>query len=145
MTSSSGKKGVGISAAADMLNGLDKENRDRVLEIMIKKDPSLAHLIEEQMVKIDDLKTMTNNMLQDFVKVVSMEKLGMALKFGEESTLEFFLSKLSRSMSEDLKFYYDKKVPREKAQEAYQEVMNKIREMVDQGKLVLGGDQDEFV
>jgi flagellar motor switch protein FliG len=145
VTSSSGKKGVGISAAAEMLNGLDKENRDRVLEIMIKKDPSLAHLIEEHLVKIDDLVTMTNSMLQDFVKEVPLEKLGMALKFAEPSTLEFFHSKLSRTMSEDLKFSYDKKVPREKAHESYQEVLAKVREMVEQGKLILGSNPDELV
>lgn len=142
MSSSSGKKGTGISAAAEMLNGLDKENRERVLEIMTKKNPELAHLIEEQLVRIDDLVHLTMKMLQDFIKEVKIEELAVALKFSNEETYNFFLNNLSKTMSEDLKFHREKKIPREKANQTYQKVMGKVREMVEKGQLVLKENED---
>lgn len=128
--------------AADMLSGLDKDNRDRVLEIMTKKNPELAHLIQEQLVRIDDLVHMTVKMLQDFIKQVDIQDLAIALKFSNEETFNFFKENLSKSMKEDLIFFYEKKIPKEKADQTYQSVMEKVRTMIDQGQIVLKDNED---
>ena len=45
-------------------------------------------------------------------------------------------------MKEDLIFYHEKKIPKEKADQTYQKVMEKIRTMVDQGQIVLKDNED---
>lgn len=146
MASGSGKKGAGVSVAADMLSGLDKDNQKRVLEIMQKKDPQMAQLIEHQMVVLDDLSHMTVNMLQDFLKRVKLSDLSLALKAASKETVDFFIQNVSKSMALEIKEgVYDRKVPKEQAAEAYQNVMTLVREMVEEGSLVLKTDNDEYV
>ncbi|GEM_PF-599521 len=142
----SGKKGIGVESAAQMLSGLDKENRDRVLEIMSKKDPKMAELIKMNLVQIDDLKNMTVSMLQDFMKEVDLKDLALALKFADKTTVKFFCQNLSKSMALEITDIIDiQKVQKSTAQQAYQKVMDKVRLLVDKGTLILNKDSDQFV
>lgn len=148
MGQGSGKKeaGVGVQVAADMLSGLDKDNQKRVLELMVKKDPQMAELIQKHLVQIDDLQLMTTQMLQDFLKKIPLEELSLALKMASKETVEFFLNRVSKSMALEIhEGVYERKVPKEKASEVYQKVMETTRQMVDSGELVLKGNNDEYV
>lgn len=140
------KKGIGVESAAQMLSGLDKENRDRVLEIMSKKDPQMAELIKMNLVQIDDLKNMTVSMLQDFMKEVDLKDLALALKFADKTTVNFFCQNLSKSMALEITDILDiQKVQKSTAQQSYQKVMDKVRLLVDKGTLILNKDSDQFV
>jgi flagellar motor switch protein FliG len=146
LSQGSNKKGVGISVAADMLSGLDRDNQKRVLELMAKKDPNMAELIQNQMVQIDHLSLMTVKMLQDFLKNVDLKELSLALKMASEETVTFFTDNVSKSMALEIKeIVYERKVPKEQASEAYQKVMDRVRSMVEEGSLVLKNDNDEYV
>lgn len=146
MAQGSGKKGVGISVAADMLSGLDRDNQKRVLELMAKKDPNMAELIQNQMIQIDDLSFMKVKMLQEFLRKVEINDLSLALKMASKETVSFFVDNVSKSMALEIKEgVYDRKVPKEQAAESYQKVMELVRALVEQGSLVLKKDNDEYV
>lgn len=142
----SGKKGTGVETAAQMLSGLDKDNRDRVLEIISKKDPQMAEIIKLNLVQIDDLIKMTISMLQDFMKEVSLGDLALALKFADKNTVNFFCDNLSKSMALEIReTVEEKKVQKKIAEEAYQKVMDKVRQLVDSEKIILKKDSDQYV
>lgn len=140
-----GKK-LAVDVAADMLNGLDKEQKEKVLKLMQEKDPSLTALIEEQLFKFEQLTLMTSQMMMDFLKEVGLEDLGLALKLEEEKIQKFFLDNMSLRMSDELKdTLYEKKVPMPKAQEAHQLVKDKAIQMMESGRLILDKDADKLV
>lgn len=146
MAQGSRKKSAGVLAAADMLSGLDKDSQKRVLELMVQKDPEMAKLIEGEMVQIDDLVKLNAKELQEFIKKVSLKDLSLALKSASKETTEHFINNVSKSMALEIKEgVYDTKVPKAEALEAYQRIMEVIRDLVDKGILILNKDNDEYV
>ena len=146
MGKDSPKKWNGISAAAEMLSGLDSEGQKKVIELMTEKDPSLTERIQEKMLGIDDLKSMSTGMIQDLFRKVKLENFAIALKLATQETREFFYSKVSRSMQEDIKHTIEiKKMKRSEVEKVHREVMEEIRKMVADGEIVLGKSGDEYV
>ncbi len=135
-----------IDVAADMLNGLPKGQKDKVLELMMQKDPHMASLIKEHLFRFEQLTLMTPKMLPDFLKAVKLKDLALALKLEDQKIQLFFLESLSTRMSEELKDLMENtKVPRSQAEEASQKIKDICIDLINKGVLVLDAKGDEFV
>lgn len=146
MTGGSNKKGTGVNIAAEMLSALDTQSQKRVIDLMAKKDPQLTDLIKQNMVRIDDLTSMTSSMIQGLFKNIKLEKFAVALKLAENETQNFFYQNVSRSMKEELvEIIEQKKMKKSDVEQIHSEVMEVILKMVNEGQIVLGKSGEEYV
>jgi flagellar motor switch protein FliG len=135
----------GPKVATDMLAGLDPDSRKVVLEKMAAIDPELTEALKSQMISLDDLPKMTIKMLPDFLKRVVQSDLALALKICSQETQKFFIEKGNRSLSMDIKDTLSgQKVPKAKCIEAHDKVLIVVKEMVEEGRLILNSN-DEYV
>lgn len=146
MTGGSNKKETGVNIAAKMLSGLDTQSQKRVIELMAKKDPKLTELIQQNMVRIDDLNTMTVSMIQDLFKKIKIDKFSVALKLASKETQNFFYENVSRSMKEEMEEIIEhKKMKKSEVEQIHSEVMEEVLKMVSEGKIILGNSGEEYV
>lgn len=146
MTGDSPKKETGVNVAAKMLSGLDSQSQKRVMELMAQKDPRLTEIIKQNMVKIDDLTSMTTAMIQDLFKKIPLNKFAVALKLADKETVSFFCENVSRSMREEIQEIVDiKKMKMSEVEVIHSEVMDTVRTMVEKGEIVLGNSGEEYV
>jgi len=135
----------GAKAALDLLTGLDPDNREGVLKKMAEIDPDLTQALVANLIDIDDLTKMTMKMMQDFLKRVDQSELVLALKLSNPQTQNFFLEKANRSLVLELKETLSgPKVSKSKCLEARDSVISLIKEMCEEGSLVLNSN-DEYV
>ena len=137
---------AGIKEAAKMLAGLDLQQREKILELIVKKDPQMAEVLRKNIVTLEDLKFATVKMLQEFLREISLQDLGLALRVASPEVQEHIRSSVSRSMREEIDFYLKgKPQPVANVQKAYQTVVDTMLTHVEQGKLVLKAGGEEYV
>lgn len=142
----SNNSGKGVSMAAQMLSGLDPQTQKKVIDLMAKKDPLLTEVIQQKMISIDDLTSMTPTMISDLFKTIPIKKFSIALKLAQKETQDFFLSNVSKGMRDDiLDNLNGVKLPKSDVEETHQEVMALVREMVSKGLIILNSSGDEYV
>lgn len=140
------KNKTAIDVAADMLNGLPKDQKEKVLKLMKEKDPNMAGLIEANLFRLENLTLMTPKMLPDFLKAIELKDLALALKLEDQKVQDFFFQSLSKRMSEELKdLIQNSKVPRSQAEEASRKICEASKDLIERGVLVLDSSGDEIV
>lgn len=140
-----GKRIDGFKAAVEMLQGLNLSEQQALIAEMARKDPEMAVKLKAAIITFDDLIKLTPAMMSDFLKVVKPETLGLALR-GASIELQNHLTKMvSRNIKEDIDFVLKGKPQAlSEVMKAQDEIMLKVRELIDQGKVVLSGN-DELV
>jgi len=138
---------AGRKEAAKMLSGLDRENRQRVLENISKNDPDLGEWLKNNIVEFEDLRHMTTNMLAEFIREIKIDDLGLALRISTKELQSFFLNNLSRGSKRDIQDILEgPPQPKKKVDEAKENIMEIVRSKVEKGELVLKeGGKDEYV
>jgi flagellar motor switch protein FliG len=135
----------GPKAAALMLQGLGPGERKRILDDIRRKDPKMAQAIEVHLLTLEDLKKLSVKMLQEFLREVDTQDLGLALRLSSVELREHLLGMISTGMREDLELVLKGALqPVEKVQEAYQRVLSVMNAMQDKGLLVFH-DDDQLV
>lgn len=127
-----------------MLQLMSAEEQTRLLSDMEKQDPKMASFLKENLYTLEDLVHMTPKMLQDFLRVVAVKDLGLALKIHSPRLRHYFLNELPKRIVEDLKHWMENsKVPKSEARTARDKVSKLMREMIDKGQLVLRQDDND--
>lgn len=117
---------------------LDAQEREKLLKNIALKDPKMAQEIEARLYSLEDLLFLSPQMLSAFLREISVSDLALGLKLYEEAFRQEFYQKLPSSLVRDLKDQIENtKVPKSKANESHQKVVLKIKNLVDQGKLII--------
>ncbi|MDC1174902.1 FliG C-terminal domain-containing protein [Bacteriovoracaceae bacterium] len=136
----------GIKEAAKLLTGLDPEGRVRVLELIAQKNPEIAELLKKNIVQMSDLSLMTPKMLTEFMGWIDTSVLALALKIESDDLIKFFTDQVSSGIKRDiLDVLNGPKVEKSKVLEAQDKILTLVREKIDQGKLVLKKDNEQYV
>jgi flagellar motor switch protein FliG len=77
---SKGKNFDGIQSAAEMLNHLDKSERDKILKNIAEQDPFLTDKIRQKLFTFEDLVKLENSSLQLLLRTIPSPKLTLALR-----------------------------------------------------------------
>tara|TARA_B100000686_G_C16758184_1_gene956951 strand:- start:215 stop:1246 length:1032 start_codon:yes stop_codon:yes gene_type:complete len=147
-TAVSGSKMGGVENAAKMMGKLDRETENSILTKLDETDPDLAteirnlRFVFEDLVKIDDFG------MQAVLKEVNQEDLLVGLKTASDELKEKIYSNMSERASvmlkEDLEALGPKKLS--EVEEAQGKVIAVCKKMEDEGKLVIGGsEEDQYV
>jgi flagellar motor switch protein FliG len=137
---------AGIKEAAKMLAGLDLQQRENILELIVQKDPKIAEILKKNIVTLEDLKWATTKMLQEFLREVSLKDLGLALRVASPEAQDHIRNSISSSMREEIDFFLKgKPQPVANVQKAYQGIVDLMLKKVEQGQLVLKVEGEQMV
>lgn len=138
----------GPKEAAKMLAGLDKEQRDKALETIRKRDPKMAEVLSSLLVTFEDLKFITIGMLRELLTEVKIDDLGKVLRISSDELKKFVLSNVSSGMQKDIEdVLLGPPLPVSKVKESEDKIMKIVREKVDKGELIIkkDGSSEEMV
>lgn len=140
------KEKFGTPIAAEMLAGLSKRERDRILAYIEKKEPETAEELRKLIVTLDDVRFISIDMLRTLLGALKTDDLGLALRMAKAETRAFVLDNVSSGMRAELKDAFSgPPLPAPTVQQAYDRVMKVMREMEDQGKILIKREGDEYV
>jgi len=135
----------GKEEAAKMLNLLGGQAAKDLLEQIRQKDPILASELEDMLVRIEDLRHLTDNMKVTLLRDIDLELFGQALRTVDKDIVSEILKGLSSGIILDIEEgLKGKPMPLSKAEEAQDKVLEIVREKIDKGQIVLK-DDDEYV
>lgn len=135
----------GPKAAAKLLQGLDSQARKRVIAELRERDPKMAELIESEMVTFEDLKDLSAKQLPELLRSIELSDLALGLRLGSEELKSSFLNRVSKGMREEIEqVLLGPPQSVDKVEEAIAKIMEVVRQLVDEGKIVLAND-DEYV
>jgi len=137
----------GVRNAAEILNILDKEIEQKVIEELDERDPPLSQEIQDNMFVFDNLLDADDRGIQALVREVTSEVLIMALKGADEGIQDKIFGNMSKRAAELLRDDLDAKGPVRvtDVEEAQKQIVAAARQLVDDGKLMIGSGGNDFV
>jgi len=137
----------GIRNAAEILNVLDKHIEEKVLEELDERDPPLKQEIEENMFVFDNLLDSDDRGIQALVREVTSDVLVTALKGADEAVQDKVFGNMSKRAAELLRDDLEAKGPVRitDVEDAQKQLVAAARQLVDDGKMVMGGGGNDFV
>lgn len=135
----------GVKAAAEMLAGLNRKNRQKVLGIIAEKNPEMAEVLKQNMVIFEDLVHLDQKTLAELLREINIDDLALGLRIASEDLKKHILSNLPKRLQEDVMGVLNGPLkPVSQVQEAVEKVMTVVREKVDKGEIIFK-DDDEYV
>ncbi|CAG0878812.1 unnamed protein product [Cyprideis torosa] len=127
----------GISVAAEILNGVSKEDEAAALEKLEEIDSELSMQIQERMFIFENLMTVDDRGMQSLLREVSTDKLIYALKGASQELQEKIFRNMSKRAAEMLKDDLDAKGPVRLAEveEAQKEILTVALRMGEEGTI----------
>jgi len=137
----------GVRNAAEILNTLEKDIGAKVIEELDERDPPLSQEIQDSMFVFDNLLDADDKGIQALVREVTSEVLITALKGADEAIQEKIFGNMSKRAAELLRDDLDAKGPVRvtDVDEAQKQIVAAARQLVDDGKLMLGSGGNDFV
>lgn len=137
----------GIRSAAEILNILDKHIEEKVLEELDERDPPLKQEIEESMFVFDNLLDADDRGIQALVREVTSDVLVTALKGADEAVQDKVFGNMSKRAAELLRDDLDAKGPVRitDVEDAQKQIVAAARQLVDDGKMMMGSGGNDFV
>jgi flagellar motor switch protein FliG len=137
----------GVKEAAKMLAGLSKSAREKVLEIISKKDPQMAEALHKSMYTFEDLKYLTQVMLIELMREIKVSDMGLALRIASNDLKNFVLSNTPRGMRQEMEdILMGPPQLASKVEEAQERIMTVVRAKIDKGQLIINKDNsDKYV
>jgi flagellar motor switch protein FliG len=136
----------GVDEAVKMLQGLGASEAKNLLNEIRKKDPRIAALIEERMIKLEDLAYCSAAQLVGLLRDVNLEEFGLALRIVEASVVEKLMGMVSTGIRMEIEDGLKGKPRRMSEVEAAQaKILAVIKKKIEQGQLVLDKDKDQMV
>ena len=136
----------GIEEAAKMLAGLDREGRENVLNIIAKKDPTMAENLRKNMVTLEDLKYLTVKMLQELLRDIEIGDLALALRISSDELKAHILQNVSSSLRKDIEdVLLGPPQSVSNVNEAADKVLEIVLKKIDKGELVINKDGETLV
>jgi len=137
----------GVSAAAAVLNNVDRTAEKQILASLEASDPDLADVIRGEMFVFDDVVQLDDLTLQSVLRSVVLKDLALALKTANHEVMGKFTRNISERAAQDLIEEVASLGPQrlsiiEAAQAA---VVRTVRELADSGTIVIGRGNDELI
>ena len=141
-TSNAGEEAVvGTKAAADILNFCDRNNEERILTEVEEMYPEIAEQIRNLMFTFEDIKKVDDKGVQTILKEVPRDQLVLCLKKASDEVRDLLFRNVSQRaaqmIKEDLEALGPVKV--KDVEKAQQGIVDIIRRLEAEGKLVIGG------
>lgn len=134
----------GVKEAAKMLAGLSKSAREKVLELISKKDPRMAEALHKSMYTFDDLQFLTPVMLQELMREIKVADMGLALRISAPAMKDFVLKNTPRVMRQEIEeLLMGPPQLASKVEEAQERIMEVVRKKLDKGQLIINKESSE--
>ncbi len=138
----------GINAIVPILNNTDRTSERLILQRLEEFDPELADEIRNRMFVFENIVQIDDRAMQKVLRRVDNKTLALALKGTPAEVSHKVMKNLSQKASELLKEDIDVLGPVRirDVEQAQREIVNAIRQLEDQGELVISrGERDDFV
>ncbi len=138
----------GINAIVPILNNADRTSERQILERLDEFDPELADEIRNRMFVFENIVQIEDKSVQKVLRRVDNKTLAMALKGTAAEVATKVMRNLSQKAAELLKDDIEVLGPVRirDVEQAQREIVNIIRQLEDQGELVISrGERDDFV
>ncbi len=135
------RKVSGVKLAAAILNQIDSESEKAIMESITENQAEVAEQIRQLMFVFDDLTALDSRGMQELMKVVSKEQLGLALKATSEEMSNLIFSSMSERAAALLREDMEAKGPVKvsEVEKAQQEILKLAKTLEEAGTIVLGG------
>lgn len=135
----SSKKRGGLEAAAELLNGLDRDHRERLLAAIAARDPEMARKLRESMCVFEDLIRVDPKELQLLVREIPPGVLPLAMRQVSTELRDQIFSAMSSRAAQALREDIDALGPRRVAEvrDAQTRIMEIARRLEGEGRLLL--------
>lgn len=144
-----GEEVVGPKSAADILNFVDRLNEERIVTEIEETHPELAEQIRNLMFTFEDVKKVDDKGIQTVLKEVPREQLVLALKTASEDLRDLLFRNVSQRAAQMIREDLDAmgKVKVKDVEKAQQGIIDIVRRLEGEGKIVVGGGgaEDAFV
>ncbi|HET9237448.1 MAG TPA: flagellar motor switch protein FliG [Oligoflexus sp.] len=136
----------GSRKVAEILNHLDKDGL-RLLEKIEERNPDLSEDIRQKMFTFDDLILIDSRGIQELVKVIPRGTLTLALRAATETIQKLFYKNMSERSAKMLADDIEALGPQKQSDilKAQREVLNEVRKLEENGRLVIDRDQKRQV
>jgi flagellar motor switch protein FliG len=131
----------GTKSAADILNFVDRTNEERILTEVEEMFPDIAEQIRNLMFTFEDVKKIDDRGIQTLLKEVPRDQLVLALKTASQDLRDLLFRNVSQRaaqmIQEDLTAMGPVKL--KDVEKAQQGIVDIIRRLESEGKIVVGG------
>jgi flagellar motor switch protein FliG len=137
----------GTTEAAAIMNNVRKENEQRIIKALAKRDKIVAQSIEEEMFVFDNLIDLDDKNMGALMRGVDNEVLVVALKGANELLKGKIFNAMSARAAQSIADEMEERGPIRLAEviEAQKAIVGTARRMADAGTLMLGGKGNDFV
>jgi flagellar motor switch protein FliG len=138
---------AGFQGVADLLNRMDPVQAKTILEAIEKDDPKVALCIRNLMFTFQDLLGVPEAGIRELLGQLDKKSLALALRGATEELKNYVFKSMSSRAVEMLKEDMDVLGPVRSRDvvKAQQEAVAVARKLEAEGKISLGGDEDEYV
>jgi flagellar motor switch protein FliG len=137
----------GIGALVDLLTRSDDETERAVVEGLAEVDEVLAEQVRAALFSFEDLVALPDRAVQQVLRSVDTKDLALALKGGSDAIRDKLLGNLSSRAGETLREEIELlgRVRMSAVEEARNTVLRVVRDLEQQGQIVLERAGDDFV
>lgn len=137
----------GTSEAAAIMNNVRKDNEQRIIRSLGKRDKQLAQAIEDEMFIFDNLIELDEKNLGTLLRTVDNELLVVALKGANEALKRKIFGCMSSRAAQAIQDDLEERGPIRLAEvvDAQKQIITMARRMADAGTIMLAGKGDDFV
>ncbi len=139
----------GVDYVADMMNHVDRSSERKIFEELDKRNPDLAQTIRDKMFVFENILDMDDRSVQRFVRDCDAKDIVFALKNASEDMRAIFFSNMSKRMAETVRgdLEITTNVRLKDVEEAQQRIVNIIRNLEEQGEVIIkkGGEDDNII
>lgn len=142
-----GLKVGGTSDAAKIVNRMKKADSQRLISAIKETDEALAAAIEREMFLFEDLGELDDKSLGSVLRAVEGSVLTLALRGAEPALLERMLGTMSSRAAQTIRdeLAESARVKRSDVDEAQRTILAAARKLADDGEIVLGAGEEDFV
>ncbi len=138
----------GINAIVPILNNTDRTSERLILQRLEEFDPELADEIRNRMFVFENIVQIDDRAMQKVLRRVDNKTLSLALKGTPSEVSQKVMRNLSQKaadlLREDIEVLGPVRI--RDVEQAQREIVNVIRQLEDQGELVISrGERDDFV
>lgn len=145
--SAAAKQSGGAAAAAAVLNNVERGVDKTIIEMIAEHDPELAERIRGEMFVFEDILHLEDNAIFLIVRGINLRDLAIALKSAPKELIDKFHNNISENLKEELAEEEAGVGPQlvSKIEEARNGILQRVRELVDSGEIVILRGDDELV
>ena len=138
----------GLESIVDILNQVDRGTEKNILDQLEEENSELAEDIKQRLFVFEDIVMISDQGIQQVLRQVDTDDVALALKTASDEVEEKIFNNMSDRASEMLQedIEYMGPVRLREVEEAQQRIVNVIRELEENGEIVIArGGEDEVV